>query len=516
MASPKKKGTSAQYSHTAAPMASMSLGRRAAPMSKADDIVDFDSTDLDGNPIEKISHVRLEKYEDFNSFYRTISLLGEGSFGKVKLVESPNGTKRAAKIVKKHLGQTEAMIQMDREILILKKVRHLSIVSLVDVFETSDKQIMVFEYCEAGDLSDAINSRLLTTEAEVKRIFKQILSGVAYLHEHQVVHRDIKPANILLTRDADGVLMPKISDFGLVTFVEACDTIENYAGTPLYMAPEVVRRNGYSQQCDIWSLGIILYEMLASVKGFVSSSDLHNMFKEHRIDYPELWWRGISEPAQHLTTLLLRYNPAERATASEALRHEWLIDDSVLASSNNRLLPNVIDMMRSYNAERRLKKCMLAVRAALRLSSISSFKWANTSTSTGKGVEPVSSLPKYITDSSRPMRSRSSTVSSAEVSRPGARNRSSSISSTVSSGRSAIPSSISITESTNIIDALQKSNVSVASVNSSGIIAGDSTEKLAHKKQVETDSSKVLSLSVPKRASAVEGTASRKGGGARR
>jgi serine/threonine kinase 33 len=80
------------------------------------------------------------------------------------------------------------------------------------------------------------------------------------LHDHGIVHRDIKPENILLSsNDQNDQFNIKVSDFGLATFTDACTMMENIAGTPMYMAPEIIQNLGYSGQCDIWSMGVMMY-----------------------------------------------------------------------------------------------------------------------------------------------------------------------------------------------------------------------------------------------------------------
>jgi serine/threonine kinase 33 len=117
---------------------------------------------------------------------------------------------------------------------------------------------------------------------------------LAYLHAHGVVHRDIKPENILLqTNDPLNLFNLKLSDFGLVTWVDNCTMMEHVVGTPMYMAPEILQSLPYSAQCDIWSIGVLMYLLLCGYSREVEKL-LHMMIVEGKIDYPPLFFKSIS------------------------------------------------------------------------------------------------------------------------------------------------------------------------------------------------------------------------------
>ncbi len=124
------------------------------------------------------------------------------------------------------------------------------------------------------------------------------------MHTQGIVHRDIKPENILLSRkNPEDPLDIKVSDFGLATFTNAAAMMENIVGTPLYMAPEIVQNLGYSYQCDIWSVGIMLYLLYFFIfYSFISlcgykkevETEVKEMLTAGEIKYPDHLWKNIN------------------------------------------------------------------------------------------------------------------------------------------------------------------------------------------------------------------------------
>ncbi|KZT54739.1 kinase-like protein, partial [Calocera cornea HHB12733] len=202
--------------------------------------------------------------------YLLLQTLGEGEFGKVKLgLHEEWGEEVAVKLIRR--GNVENQVRLskvEREIEVLKKLKHPNIVRLYDVIET-DKYIgIVLEYASGGELFDHILAHRYLREKDACRLFAQLISGVWYTHQKKIVHRDLKLENLLLDRNRNVI----ITDFGFANRFEhkADDLMVTSCGSPCYAAPELVISEGayVGSAVDVWSCGVILYAMLAGYLPF--------------------------------------------------------------------------------------------------------------------------------------------------------------------------------------------------------------------------------------------------------
>ncbi len=167
----------------------------------------------------------------------------------------------------------------------------------------------------------------LFLEREAALITYQILEALQYLHLAGIVHRDLKPENILVERDpqTNEVLHIKLTDFGLSKIIVPGEIMMDSCGTPAYVAPEVLLKNGYQKEVDIWSTGVILYTMLARALPFHSSDrkKTFKLIKEADADMSGEVWDAISEDCKDLLRKMLIKNPKERITVDDALKHPF-------------------------------------------------------------------------------------------------------------------------------------------------------------------------------------------------
>jgi len=171
-----------------------------------------------------------------------------------------NGTMVAIKII-----NTSSLSYGDYEITnnevkimnMLKLKPHPNIVKCLDTIQTQKHTYIIMELCECGDLLSIMNKPI--EEKFVRAYFCQLISGLKFLHGHKLIHRDIKPKNILLSNNKK---ILKIADFGFAKIINTSLLKDKICGSPLYMAPEIMNNDIYNDQADLWSVGIILYEMI--------------------------------------------------------------------------------------------------------------------------------------------------------------------------------------------------------------------------------------------------------------
>ncbi len=266
--------------------------------------------------------------------------LGHGASGKVYLVtHKVTGEKFACKVVHKDGGMNDAQ-SMATEIEIMKRLRHRHVVSMYELYESAKCLWIILELVTGGDLSTLITKKSHYTEKLAAHYFRQILLGVHYLHSRGVVHRDLKLPNILILGNGEEGDV-KIADFGLSALVlvgehgydvdqsnkrKQFSDLKECWGTPTHYAPELIR-GAYGPQADIWSLGVILYEMLTGRLPFECGPDDSEEKLYHDIShgsYNKERLHRISHEAADLISKLLTVNPSKRFSATEALTHPWV------------------------------------------------------------------------------------------------------------------------------------------------------------------------------------------------
>ena len=263
-----------------------------------------------------------------NTFYdyHKIKLLGQGSFGTVYLVKNKKlNNNFAMKIIEKSSNDEEKEDEIKNEINILRKLDHPNILKINDFFSTKKEYFLITEFCPEGELFYEIKNFAPFDEALAGWYMKQILSAVNYCHKSKIIHRDLKPENILIyQRNKKGFNSIKIIDFGTAILFNKKD--KNLAGSIYYLAPEIISKNRkYTEKCDIWSCGIIMYILLTGKPPFNGDSDEEILKKilQNHLDLEKYPWSVISLKAKDLIKKLLETDTKKRITAEEALNHEW-------------------------------------------------------------------------------------------------------------------------------------------------------------------------------------------------
>lgn len=253
--------------------------------------------------------------------YTVVKRLGQGATATVYEC-SRHGKRFAAKVMRLerlrlHPRYEELLALMNREISILWTLRHDKIVQLHDVVESPAELILVMELMEGGELFNYIVTRKRLTADEARHVFAQVVEGLKYIHSKSIIHRDLKPENILIDAAASRPGLPevKLSDFGHSKpihdgYTRAVSTV----GTGQYWAPEVREGLGsYDERADLWSLGVVLYVMLAGTYPFDSSGPTD-----------QFCFHGSRE-IDELLHGLIRIRPADRLTLEHVSNHSWVL-----------------------------------------------------------------------------------------------------------------------------------------------------------------------------------------------
>lgn len=252
--------------------------------------------------------------------------LGEGSVAVVRRVrDKRDGQIMALKVMEKHPLLIRNMAQqVHREVKLQSAMKHPNILRLFDFLEDDTHIFMLLELAGCGGLLGLMQSQPKGRLCEGLGgwLYGQIVEGVNYLHGQGCVHRDLKPDNILL----GDACCPKVCDFGWCADLnDGTGPRRTTCGTLDYMAPEVLLNEGHGLPVDLWSLGILLYEMLAGHTPFVcmsSRSSEEFVANVTKVDYPFPPW--FSNEVCHLVHCLLQRQPSHRWTTQQVLGHCWV------------------------------------------------------------------------------------------------------------------------------------------------------------------------------------------------
>ncbi|KAJ2454087.1 hypothetical protein EV183_001810 [Coemansia sp. RSA 2336] len=261
---------------------------------------------------------------DFTNWER----IGRGGFGKVYRAQPRSSglygghPQVAIKMVdKRALKDSAAEHRLATEVAIHDSLAHPHILPMLDSFEDDRYVYMVMEYCEHGDLWKYLRSQskweglARLSETETRWVMRQIVEALAYMHACGVLHRDLKLANVMLSRG----MQVRLGDFGLATWVGAAmGEPVTMCGTPSYISPEIMARQPYGLESDVWALGCLLVTLLTGTQPFRGVTHITN-HTVHAIPLPAT----LSSEARHLVRALLRVDPRQRLRSSEILAHPF-------------------------------------------------------------------------------------------------------------------------------------------------------------------------------------------------
>lgn len=275
--------------------------------------------------------------------YTTVSEIGGGNFGKVYKVVDEQGQFFAMKKIQTRGMNEKLRSLIENEKVVLQQINHSSVLKFVAFFESAHHVYIVTELCEGGDLENylKINGKV---EYEVgRRWIRDLTDALKTLKNQNILHRDLKVANLLITDKDFNKAEIKICDFGFSKFLDSSLT-RTQLGTPLYMAPEIFTSPAYNYKVDIWSLGVVSYEILCGNPPFKCYNlDELKRQQKNQISFEDN--PSLPEPAKDFIRQLLTYNPEQRPDYLVLLDHEFLKFEDEIKVEKNEIDETEYDML---------------------------------------------------------------------------------------------------------------------------------------------------------------------------
>jgi serine/threonine protein kinase len=254
--------------------------------------------------------------------YTFVKVIGEGNYGRVyEVFNEKTQESAAAKAAPKELfKRTPKLMELMRtEIRVLKECKNENVVRYVDNFMSEKSVVIVMELCDGGELQQYLDDKGRLTENEATTFLKQIINGFKGLHEIDAMHRDFKAANVLLHQN-----VCKIADLGFAKQVKEGGMTTTLLGTGLTMAPEVHQEKSYGRKADIWSVGIVFYQLIYGDYPFKGQTD-PEIYKNIMKNPPNFDKVNISDKARDFIQRCLTIDPKARISWKEVYSHPLII-----------------------------------------------------------------------------------------------------------------------------------------------------------------------------------------------
>ncbi|XP_063063448.1 ribosomal protein S6 kinase alpha-3 isoform X1 [Engraulis encrasicolus] len=263
----------------------------------------------------------------FSETYESKEDIGVGSYSICKrCIQKSTGMEYAVKIINKSKRDPTEEVE-----ILLRYGQHPNIITLKDVYDDGRSVYLVTELLKGGELLDKILRQKFFSEREASAVLHTITKTVEYLHSQGVVHRDLKPSNILYVDELGNPESIRICDFG---FAKQLRAENGLLMTPCYtanfVAPEVLKKQGYDAACDIWSLGVLLYTMLTGFTPFANGpedtpEEILARIGSGQFSLTGGYWNSVSVDAKDLVSKMLHVDPHQRLSAAQVLRHPWIV-----------------------------------------------------------------------------------------------------------------------------------------------------------------------------------------------
>lgn len=261
------------------------------------------------------------KKSDPSVFYKEFIKIGQGASGGVYIAKRKKDEKKIVAIKHINLEKQPNKDLILNELSVMKKNKHQNIVTFIESYLLGENLWLVMDYMEGGCLTEII-AHCIIKEPQIGAIIRETLKGLMFLHSKNIIHRDIKSDNILLNISGN----VKITDFGFCAQLNKSKNKRNtMAGTPYWMAPEVVSKKYYNNKVDIWSLGIMVIEMIEGEPPYLSETPLKALYLIKTNGSPQLKNPSVlSSEIKDFIKNCLRVNPSKRSNANDLLAHKFI------------------------------------------------------------------------------------------------------------------------------------------------------------------------------------------------
>jgi serum/glucocorticoid-regulated kinase 2 len=279
-----------------------------------------------------------ENSENLLQNYQVSKEIGSGSYGTVfKVVEKSSGQVFAMKSLSKaYLKRKEMLKYAVSEIKIMRKLVYPFVLNLKTAFENSTNLYMILEFCDGGDLEVLLEKSRIPIGV-AKLIICEIVLGLEFIHSKDVIYRDLKPSNILI--DSSGHI--RLADFGLATnYEQSMYIVSTLVGSPAYIAPEIVASEKFNKMADVYSLGVVVHEILTGKLPF-DHQNIESIFyaaKEGKFSYS----KELSKPALDLIKKLMYRKPAKRPGFGEIKNHPFFQGIDWKLVEDKKVMPDAI------------------------------------------------------------------------------------------------------------------------------------------------------------------------------
>lgn len=316
-----------------------------------------DETSLPTAPVPAAPRARLAAGELFADRYRVVERLGSGGMGEVyRVLDTVLGVEVALKLL--HTSDPASRDRLLNEVRLAREVSHPAVCRVFDVAQAGDELFFTMELVDGEDLAALLRRIGRMSPEKVVDIARQLCGGLAAAHARGVLHRDLKPSNVLIDRQG----RVRLSDFGIATTRAEASRAEA-AGTPGYMAPEQVRPGtAISERTDLYSLALVLYELLVGAPAFAETGLLTSVGRTPRRPRvaPSRLAAGVPPSLERVILLSLEPDPADRpASALELARELPGVDPEVMAREAGIPLPPVAESAASRGGLRRWQRWAL-------------------------------------------------------------------------------------------------------------------------------------------------------------